>query len=98
MVLTAANWRGADPNRSESIRIDLNRSESPEPPPFPHSAAKHDPPLSPLPPPPLQTAFAMARASGLLAGLRGAERLTLFLAALCHDIEHPGVSASFLLR
>ena len=45
-----------------------------------------------------QTAFALARKSGLLAGMGGAERLALFLAALCHDIEHPGVSASFLLR
>ena len=45
-----------------------------------------------------QTAFALARKSGLLAGMSGAERLALFLAALCHDIEHPGVSASFLLR
>ena len=26
------------------------------------------------------------------------QRLALFLAALCHDIEHPGVSASYLLR
>ncbi len=53
----------------------------------------------PTPPSPLpQTTFAMARASALRGGLWGAERLALFLAALCHDIEHLGVSASFLFR
>ena len=36
-----------------------------------------------------QTVFCLARASGQLESLTDKQRLTLFLAALCHDLEHP---------
>ena len=36
-----------------------------------------------------QTVFHLARSSGLLGALSDSQRLTLFLAALCHDLEHP---------
>ena len=45
-----------------------------------------------------QTAFRLARLTGLLDRLCPKQRLALFLAALCHDIEHPGVSSAFLLK
>ena len=45
-----------------------------------------------------QTVFSLAKLTGLLDRLRRKQRLALFLAALCHDIEHPGVSSAFLLK
>ena len=41
-------------------------------------------------------AYALAHAGGLWARLHANERLALLLAALCHDFEHPGVSAAYL--
>jgi hypothetical protein len=45
----------------------------------------------------VQKVFSLARLSGLLAELCGKQRLALFLAALFHDIEHPGVTAGYLV-
>eukprot|EP00291_Cryptomonas_curvata_P001815 CAMPEP_0172188310 /NCGR_PEP_ID=MMETSP1050-20130122/21844_1 /TAXON_ID=233186 /ORGANISM="Cryptomonas curvata, Strain CCAP979/52" /LENGTH=294 /DNA_ID=CAMNT_0012862773 /DNA_START=213 /DNA_END=1094 /DNA_ORIENTATION=+ len=45
----------------------------------------------------VQKVFSLATASGLLAELCGKQRLALFLAALFHDIEHPGVTAGYLV-
>jgi hypothetical protein len=45
-----------------------------------------------------QMAYALAQAGGLWVQLRGNERLALLLAALCHDFEHPGVSAAYLQK
>ena len=36
-----------------------------------------------------QTVYSLAVQSGLLGSLSGTQRLALFLAALCHDLEHP---------
>jgi hypothetical protein len=47
---------------------------------------------------PPQTIFSLARQTGLLDRLCRKQRLALFLAGLCHDLEHPGVSPGFLLR
>ena len=33
--------------------------------------------------------YSLAVQSGLLGSLSGTQRLALFLAALCHDLEHP---------
>ena len=46
----------------------------------------------------MQTVFSLAKLTGLLDRLCRKQRLALFLAALCHDIEHPGVSSAFLLK
>ena len=40
----------------------------------------------------------MAAAGDILPRLCGRQRLALFIAALCHDIEHPGVTAGYLVR
>ena len=41
-----------------------------------------------------QTVFSLARASGLEGRMCGRQRLALFLAALCHDIEHPVIAVN----
>ncbi|KAJ1467754.1 hypothetical protein T484DRAFT_1554170, partial [Baffinella frigidus] len=43
-----------------------------------------------------QTTYALAVRTGTLARLSLWERLALLTAALCHDLEHPGVSSPFL--
>ncbi len=43
-------------------------------------------------------AFSLAKVSGLWDQMCGQHRLALLIAALCHDIEHPGVSASYLQK
>ena len=43
-----------------------------------------------------QTLYALATASGVLQRLSPVEQLSLLLAALCHDLEHPGVNNNFL--
>jgi len=43
-----------------------------------------------------QTSFAIANKTGTLARLTAWERTALLVAALCHDLEHPGVSSVFL--
>ena len=45
-----------------------------------------------------QMALALAQASGIWNLLRGRHRLALLLAALCHDVDHPGVSAAYLRK
>mmetsp|Transcript_55501 Transcript_55501/g.146348 ORF Transcript_55501/g.146348 Transcript_55501/m.146348 type:complete len:286 (-) Transcript_55501:744-1601(-) len=44
-----------------------------------------------------QTVFYFARKSGMLNCMTTKERLALFLAAVCHDLEHPGVSNQFFV-
>ncbi len=41
-------------------------------------------------------AYILAKEGGLWAHLSPNQRLALLLAALCHDFEHPGVSAAYL--
>ena len=43
-----------------------------------------------------QTLYALATASGVLQRLSPVEQLAMLLAALCHDLEHPGVNNNFL--
>ena len=41
-------------------------------------------------------AYMLAKEGGLWTHLSPNQRLALLLAALCHDYEHPGVSAAYL--
>lgn len=45
-----------------------------------------------------QTSFAIAHKTGMLARMTAWERTALLVAALCHDLEHPGVSSVFLSK
>eukprot|EP00286_Rhodomonas_abbreviata_P026301 CAMPEP_0181301188 /NCGR_PEP_ID=MMETSP1101-20121128/7288_1 /TAXON_ID=46948 /ORGANISM="Rhodomonas abbreviata, Strain Caron Lab Isolate" /LENGTH=403 /DNA_ID=CAMNT_0023406471 /DNA_START=137 /DNA_END=1345 /DNA_ORIENTATION=- len=45
----------------------------------------------------LQTVFSYALVSGTMAKLSVVHRFSLIVAALCHDLEHPGVSNQFLV-
>jgi cAMP-specific phosphodiesterase len=44
-----------------------------------------------------QTTVALAAKSGILASLCSMERFTLAIAAVCHDLEHPGVNNQQLI-
>jgi len=46
----------------------------------------------------MQTANALATATGTMARLNAWERFALLSAALCHDLEHPGVTSAFLSK
>ena len=46
----------------------------------------------------MQTANALATATGTMARLDAWERFALLSAALCHDLEHPGVTSEFLSK
>ena len=46
----------------------------------------------------MQTTFAFASMTGLLDRLEPWERFALLSAALCHDMEHPGVTSAFLAQ
>jgi hypothetical protein len=46
----------------------------------------------------MQTTNALATATGTMARLNAWERFALLSAALCHDMEHPGVSSQFLSK
>lgn len=43
-----------------------------------------------------QTVFALAHSTGLMARLEPWDRFVLLASALCHDLEHPGVTTQFL--
>jgi hypothetical protein len=43
-----------------------------------------------------QMAYSLAKVGGLWEYLGQNERLSLLLSALCHDVEHPGVSGAYL--
>jgi len=46
----------------------------------------------------MQTTNALATATGTMARLDAWERFALLSAALCHDLEHPGVTSQFLSK
>jgi hypothetical protein len=46
----------------------------------------------------MQTTNALATATGTMARLDAWERFALLSAALCHDMEHPGVTSQFLSK
>jgi len=46
----------------------------------------------------MQTTNALATSTGTMARLDSWERLALLSAALCHDLEHPGVTSQFLSK
>jgi cAMP-specific phosphodiesterase len=46
----------------------------------------------------MQTANALATATGTMARLDAWERFALLSGALCHDMEHPGVTSQFLSK
>ena len=43
-----------------------------------------------------QMAYSLAKVGGLWEYLGHKERLSLLLSALCHDVDHPGVSGAYL--
>ncbi|KAJ1466432.1 hypothetical protein T484DRAFT_1861652 [Baffinella frigidus] len=45
-----------------------------------------------------QTTYAFARRAGTLARISEWDRFALLAAALCHDLEHPGVSSPFIAK
>jgi hypothetical protein len=40
--------------------------------------------------------YSLAKAGGVWSQMTHTQRLALLLAALCHDLEHPGVTAAYL--
>mmetsp|Transcript_71304 Transcript_71304/g.190385 ORF Transcript_71304/g.190385 Transcript_71304/m.190385 type:complete len:83 (+) Transcript_71304:304-552(+) len=45
-----------------------------------------------------QTLFVLGMQSGLLERIDPLERLAIVIASLCHDVDHPGVTNSFILK